>query len=63
MVMDSDKQMLLNGARHCAARANDMAKTCEETVKAYKAEAAGWKLATTLIGIIAALLGFLWIKK
>ena len=63
MEMDSDKQMLLNGARHCAARANDMERTCAETIKAYKAESAGWKLATTLVSIIAGLLGFLWIRK
>ena len=63
MEMDSDKQLLLNGARHCAARANDMERTCAETIKAYKAESAGWKLATTLVSIIAGLLGFLWIRK
>lgn len=63
MEMDSDKQLLLNGARHCAARANDMERTCSETIKAYKAESAGWKLATTLVSIIAGLLGFLWIRK
>lgn len=63
MEMDSDKQLLLNGAKHCAARANDMERTCTETIKSYKTEAAGWKLATTLMSIIAGLLGFLWIKK
>lgn len=63
MVMDADKQLLLNGARQCAARANDMQKLCEEMVNSYKKETAGWKLATTLMSIIAGLLGFLWIKK
>ena len=63
MVMDSDKQLLLNGARHCAARANDLVKTCDQTIYAYRKETAGWKLATTLITIIAALLGVAWIKK
>ena len=63
MVIDSDKQLLLSGAVHCAARANDMARTCEESIRAFKVEAAGWKLATTLMAIIAGLLGFLWVKK
>ena len=63
MEMDADKQLLLNGARHCAARANDMVRTCDQTVSAYRKETAGWKLATTLMSIIAALLGCLWIKK
>ena len=63
MEMDADKQLLLNGARHCAARANDMARTCDQTIIAYRKETAGWKSLTTLMSIIAALLGFLWIKK
>lgn len=63
MEMDADKQLLLNGARHCAVRANDMAKTCKVVVSAYKKETAGWKLATVLVSIIAGLLGMLWIKK
>ena len=63
MDMDPDKQLLLTGARHCASRANDLTRTCEQTVSAYSKEAAGWKLATTLMTIIAGLLGFLWIKK
>lgn len=63
MEMDADKQLLLNGARHCAMRANDMVHVCDQTVSAYRKETAGWKLATTLMSIIAGLLGFLWIKK
>jgi outer membrane murein-binding lipoprotein Lpp len=63
MDMDADKQLLLKGAQHCAARANDLTHTCEETIRAYKTEASGWKLATTLMSIIAALLGLAWIRK
>lgn len=63
MVLDADKQLLLKSAQHCAARANDMANTCEQTVSAYRKETAAWKLATTLMTIIAGLLGILWIKK
>ena len=63
MTIDSDKQLLINGARNCAMRAADLTKTCEETVRAYRAETVGWKMAATLMTIIAALLGFLWIKK
>jgi outer membrane murein-binding lipoprotein Lpp len=63
MAIDSDKQLLINGARHCAMRAADLTKTCQETVRAYRAETVGWKMAATLMTIIAALLGFLWIKK
>lgn len=63
MIMDADKQLLLNGARHCAARANDMSKACDQTIYAYRKETAAWKLSTTLVTIIAALLGIAWIRK
>ena len=63
MVIDSDKKLLIEGAKTCAAKANAMEKTCNESLRAYKAEASGWKLATTLMSIIAGLLGFLWFKK
>lgn len=63
MEMDADKQLLLNGARHCASRANDMVHACDQTISAYRKETASWKLATTLMSIIAGLLGYLWIKK
>ena len=63
MTMDSDKQLLLNGARHCASRANDLTRTCEQTISSYRKETAGWKLATTLMTIVAGLIGVLWIKK
>lgn len=63
MDMDSDKKLLLEGAKTCAAKANAMEKTCTESIRAYKIEASGWKLATVLVSIIAALLGVAWIKK
>lgn len=63
MEMDADKQLLINGARHCAMRASDLEKVCTQTVSAYRTETAAWKLATVLIAIIAAFLGVAWIKK
>lgn len=63
MEMDADKQLLINGARHCAMRAGDLEKVCAQTVSAYRTETAAWKLATTLISIIAVFLGIAWIKK
>lgn len=63
MTIDNDNQLLINGARNCAARANDMAKTCEATIKAYKTEVASWKLVATLLMVIAVFLGVICIKK
>jgi len=58
MDMDADKQMLLNGARDCAARANAMSKQCETSIatceaKTKTAKAERNTLAAILILLVA----------
>lgn len=59
MVMDSDKQMLLNGARACAARADAMSKQCEVSIKACESETGKTKAERNTLALILALAVFI----
>lgn len=63
MVMDADKQLLINGARACASRANAMEKTCIAQVTACQKETTTWKLSTGMASLIALVFLVLWFKK
>lgn len=57
MTMDSDKQLLLQGAKDCAARADAMTKTYSATIEKCSAEKSKLKLERNgLFGIIILLL-------
>lgn len=60
MVMDTDKQFLLQGAKDCAARADAMSKTCAAKIDTCTAEKSKLKLERNGLALIMLLLiGFI----
>ena len=60
MVMDTDKQLLLQGAKDCAARADALTKTCNVSIEKCQAEKSKLKLERNgLAGIVLLLIGFI----
>lgn len=56
MVMDSDKQLLLNGAKDCAARADAMAQQCEVGISACEAKTDTAKAERNTLALVLILL-------
>ncbi len=56
MTIDTDKQMLINGARDCAARANAMSKQCEVSISACEAKTDTAKAERNMLALVLALL-------
>lgn len=63
MQIDADKQLLINGARACASRANAMEKACTAQITACEKENTTWKLSTVSASILALLFLMLWFRK
>lgn len=60
MTMDTDKQLLLQGVKDCAARADAMTKTYSATIEKCSAEKSKLKLErNTLFGVLVLLIGFM----
>ena len=62
MVMDSDKKLLLQGAKDCAARADAMEKTCIAQIETCESQKNKLKLERNGLGGIVVLL-LLWMLK
>ena len=63
MVMDSDKQLLLRGAKDCAARADAMTKTYTATIETCHAKQDKLRLERNgLFGILLVLIGLMVYK-
>ena len=61
MVMDADKQLLLRGAKDCAARADAMTKTYEVSMEKCATEKSKLKLERNGLGVILILVvGFMF---
>lgn len=56
MVMDADKQLLLKGAKDCAARADAMSQKCEVSITACEAKTTAVKAERNSLALILALL-------
>ena len=63
MVIDADKQLLINGARACASRANAMEKACTAQITACEKENTTWKLSTAMASLVAMVFLVLWFRK
>lgn len=63
MVMDTDKQFLLQGAKDCAARADALAKNCNVSIEKFETEKSKLRLERNgLFGILLLLVGFMIYK-
>ena len=63
MVMDTDKQFLLQGAKDCAARADALAKNCNVSIEKCETEKSKLRLERNgLFGILLLLVGFMIYK-
>lgn len=62
MVMDTDKQFLIQGAKDCAARADAMTKTYEASISKCAAEKSKLKTERNGLGILLILV-VLWLLK
>lgn len=63
MVMDTDKQFLLQGAKDCAARADALAKNCKVSIEKCETEKSKLRLERNgLFGILLLLVGFMIYK-
>lgn len=61
MVIDTDKQILIQGVKDCAARADAMTKTYEVSIEKCATEKSKLKLERNgLIGILILLVGFMF---
>lgn len=63
MTIDTEKQLLINGARACASRANDMYKTCAAEIKACEKETTAWKMSTLTAIAFALFFLVMWFRK
>lgn len=63
MTIDADKQLLINGARACASRANAMEKACVAQITACEKENTTWKLSTGMASLVALIFLVLWFRK
>lgn len=67
MEMDSDKQLLLNGAKDCAARADALTKSCQATIKNCESEQTILRMERNGLALVLIILllggGYLFVRR